>query len=306
MAQGNMLEGKVVLVTGAGGGIGRDIALQCAAQGARVVVNDLGASVSGEGGDAWPAQRVVEEIRSAGGEATANTDSVSEVASANRIVQTAMDVFGRIDVVVNNAGILRDRFFHKMSVDEFDTVIKVHLYGGFYVSRAAASHFKEQGSGAYVHMTSTSGLIGNFGQANYAAAKLGIAALSKSIALDMLKFNVRSNCIAPFAWSRMIGSIPTETPEEKARVARIQQMTPAKIAPVAVYLASDAARAVNGQIFAVRNNEIFLMSQPRPERSVHRSEGWTAETVASHAMPALQANFYSLDRSGDVFTWDPV
>ncbi len=306
MAQGNMLEGKVVLVTGAGGGIGRDIALQCAAQGARVVVNDLGASVSGEGGDAGPAQRVVEEIRAAGGEATANTDSVSEVASANRIVQTAMDVFGRIDAVVNNAGILRDRFFHKMSVDEFDTVIKVHLYGGFYVSRAAATHFKEQGSGAYVHMTSTSGLIGNFGQANYAAAKLGIAALSKSIALDMLKFNVRSNCIAPFAWSRMIGSIPTETPEEKARVARIQQMTPAKIAPVAVYLASDAARAVNGQIFAVRNNEIFLMSQPRPERSVHRSEGWTAETVASHAMPALQANFYSLDRSGDVFTWDPV
>lgn len=306
MAQGNMLEGKVVLVTGAGGGIGRDIALQCAAQGAKLVVNDLGASVAGEGGDAGPAQRVVEEIRAAGGEATANTDSVSDVTSANRMVQTALDVFGRIDAVVNNAGILRDRFFHKMSVDEFDAVIKVHLYGSFYVSRAAANHFKEQGSGAYVHMTSTSGLIGNFGQANYAAAKLGIAALSKSIALDMQKFNVRSNCIAPFAWSRMIGSIPTETPEEKARVARIQQMTPAKIAPIAVYLASDAAHEVTGQIFAVRNNEIFLMSQPRPERSVHRSEGWTPETVASHAMPALKASFYGLDRSGDIFTWDPV
>ena len=301
-----MLEGKVVLVTGAGGGIGRDIALQCAAQGARLVVNDLGASVAGEGGDAGPAQRVVEEIRAAGGEATANTDSVSDVTSANRMVQTALDVFGRIDAVVNNAGILRDRFFHKMSVDEFDAVIKVHLYGSFYVSRAAANHFKEQGSGAYVHMTSTSGLIGNFGQANYAAAKLGLAALSKSIALDMQKFNVRSNCIAPFAWSRMIGSIPTETPEEKARVARIQQMTPAKIAPIAVYLASDAAHEVTGQIFAVRNNEIFLMSQPRPERSVHRSEGWTPETVASHAMPALKASFYGLDRSGDIFTWDPV
>ena len=306
MAQGNMLEGKVVLVTGAGGGIGRDIALQCAAQGARLVVNDLGASVAGEGGDAGPAQRVVEEIRAAGGEATANIDSVSDVTSANRMVQTALDVFGRIDAVVNNAGILRDRFFHKMSVDEFDAVIKVHLYGSFYVSRAAANHFKEQGSGAYVHMTSTSGLIGNFGQANYAAAKLGLAALSKSIALDMQKFNVRSNCIAPFAWSRMIGSIPTETPEEKARVARIQQMTPAKIAPIAVYLASDAAHEVTGQIFAVRNNEIFLMSQPRPERSVHRSEGWTPETVASHAMPALKASFYGLDRSGDIFTWDPV
>ena len=306
MNPGSMLDGKVVVITGAGGGIGRDIALQCAAQGARVVVNDLGASVAGEGADAGPAQRVVEEIRAAGGQATASTDSVSDVTGANRIVQTALDVFGRIDVVVNNAGILRDRFFHKMSADEFDAVIKVHLYGGFYVSRAAANHFKEQGSGAYVHMTSTSGLIGNLGQANYAAAKLGIAALSKSIALDMQKFNVRSNCIAPFAWSRMIGSIPTETPEEKARVARIQQMTPAKIAPVAVYLASDAAQGVSGQIFAVRNNEIFLMSQPRPERSVHRSEGWTPETVASHAMPALKASFYPLDRSGDVFTWDPV
>ena len=306
MSQGNMLEGKVVVVTGAGGGIGRDIALQCAAQGARLVINDLGASVAGEGGDAGPAERVAAEIRAAGGEAAANTDSVSDVSSANRIVQTALDVYGRIDAVVNNAGILRDRFFHKMSADEFDSVIKVHLYGGFYVSRAAANHFKEQGSGAYVHMTSTSGLIGNFGQANYAAAKLGIAALSKSIALDMQKFNVRSNCIAPFAWSRMIGSIPTDTPEQQARVAKIQQMTPAKIAPVAVYLLSDAAREVNGQIFAVRNNEIFLMSQPRPERSVHRSEGWTPETVASHAMPALKSGFYALDRSGDVFTWDPV
>ena len=306
MSQGNMLEGKVVVVTGAGGGIGRDIALQCAAQGARLVINDLGASVAGEGGDTGPAERVAAEIRAAGGEAATNTDSVSEVTGANRIVQTALDVYGRIDAVVNNAGILRDRYFHKMSVDEFDAVIKVHLYGGFYVSRAAASHFKEQGSGAYVHMTSTSGLIGNFGQANYAAAKLGLAALSKSIALDMQKFNVRSNCIAPFAWSRMIGSIPTDTPEQQARVAKIQQMTPAKIAPVAVYLLSDAAREVNGQIFAVRNNEIFLMSQPRPERSVHRSEGWTPETVASHAMPALKSGFYGLDRSGDVFTWDPV
>ena len=306
MSQGTMLEGKVVVVTGAGGGIGRDIALQCAAQGARLVINDLGASVAGEGGDTGPAERVAAEIRAAGGEAAANTDSVSDVTGANRIVQTALDVYGRIDAVVNNAGILRDRFFHKMSVDEFDAVIKVHLYGGFYVSRAAATHFKEQGSGAYVHMTSTSGLIGNFGQANYAAAKLGLAALSKSIALDMQKFNVRSNCIAPFAWSRMIGSIPTDTPEQQARVAKIQQMTPAKIAPVAVYLLSDAAREVNGQIFAVRNNEIFLMSQPRPERSVHRSEGWTPETVASHAMPALKAGFYALDRSGDVFTWDPI
>ena len=302
----NMVQGKVVVVTGAGGGIGRDIALAMVREGAKVVVNDIGASVAGEGNDAGPAQSVVNEIKALGGEAVANTDSVSEPASAGRIIQAALDTFGRIDVVVNNAGILRDRFFHKMSVDEFDAVIKVHLYGGYYVSRAAATHFKEQGSGNFIHMTSTSGLIGNFGQANYSAAKLGITALSKSIALDMQKFNVRSNCIAPFAWSRMIGSIPTETEAEKARVERIKQMTPAKIAPLAVALASDVTAGTNGQVFAVRNNEIFLMSQPRPERSVHRSEGWTPETVASHALPALKANFYDLDRSGDVFTWDPV
>jgi NAD(P)-dependent dehydrogenase (short-subunit alcohol dehydrogenase family) len=301
-----MMENKVVIVTGAGGGIGRDIALAMAREGAKVVVNDVGASVSGEGNDVGPAQQVVDEIRAAGGAATANTDSVADATAAARIVTTALEAYGRLDAVINNAGILRDRFFHKMSVEEFDAVIKVHLYGSYFVSRAAANHFKEQQSGAFVHMTSTSGLIGNFGQANYAAAKLGVMALSKSIALDMQKFNVRSNCIAPFAWSRMIGSIPTETDAEKARVERMKQMTPAKIAPLAVALASDAGHDVTGQVFAIRNNEIFLMSQPRPIRSVHRGEGWTPETVAQHALPALRGSFYALDRSSDVFTWDPV
>ncbi len=306
MSTSPMLEGKVVVVTGAGGGIGRDMALAMAAAGARLVVNDIGASVAGEGSDSAPAQKVVAEIRAAGGEAVANTDSVAEAASAQRIVDAALDQFGRIDGVVNNAGILRDRFFHKMGLDEWDAVIKVHLYGAYHVSRAAAPHFKQQGSGNYIHMTSTSGLIGNFGQANYSAAKLGIVALSKSIALDMQKFNVRSNCIAPFAWSRMIGSIPVDTPEQEARVERIKQMTPAKIAPLAICLASDLSADTNGQIFAVRNNEIFLISQPRPVRSVHRSEGWTPESVAAHALPALRAMYYPLDRSADVFSWDPV
>ena len=301
-----MMQDKVVVVTGAGGGIGRDIALAMAAAGAKVVVNDIGTSTTGEGTDAGPAQKVVDEIKAAGGTAVANTDSVSEANTASNIVQCAVDTFGRIDGIVNNAGILRDRFFHKMSLDEWDAVIKVHLYGSYYMSRAAANHFKEQESGALVHMTSTSGLIGNLGQANYAAAKLGLTALSKSIALDMAKFNVRSNCIAPFAWSRMIGSIPTDTPEQQARVAKIQQMTPNKIAPLAVYLLSDAAKDVNAQVFAVRNNEIFLMSQPRPLRSVHRSEGWTPEAIAEHGMPAMKASFVPMDRSADVFSWDPV
>src|SRR5471030_2535981 len=301
-----MLQDKVVVVTGAGGGIGRDFALAMAAKGAKVVVNDVGASVSGEGKDAGPAQKVVDEIKAKGGIAVANTESVAEWEAANRIIKTAIDTFGRIDVVVNNAGILRDRFFFNMSVEEWKAVIDVHLNGSFYVARAAAPYFKSQASGRYINMTSTSGLIGNFGQANYAAAKLGIVGLSKSMALDMAKYNVTSNCISPFAWSRMIGTIPAETPDQKARVEKLKTMETAKIAPMAVYLASDASQHVTGQIFGVRANEIFLMSQSRPLRSVHRSEGWTPETIATHAIPAMQAHFYKLDRSQDVFSWDPT
>jgi NAD(P)-dependent dehydrogenase (short-subunit alcohol dehydrogenase family) len=301
-----MLEGKVAIVTGAGGGIGREIALAMGAAGAKVVVNDIGASLAGEGADQGPAERVAGEIRAGGGAGVASTDSVSTWAGANRIVETALDAFGRVDCVVNNAGILRDRLFHKMTVEDWEAVIQVHLMGSFYVSRAAATHFRAQESGAYVHMTSTSGLIGNVGQANYAAAKLGVAALSKSIALDMQRFNVRSNCISPFAWSRMIASIPAESPEAQARVAKLQRMEAGKIAPMAVFLASDAARDVTGQIFAVRANEIFLMSQPRPVRSVHRAEGWTAEAIAEHALPALRPSFAPLEVSADVFSWDPI
>ena len=301
-----MLAGKVVVVTGAGGGIGRDFALAMAAAGASVLVNDLGTSVKGEGASRAPAEQVVAEIRAAGGTAQANADSVADWASANRIVQAALDHYGRVDALVNNAGILRDRFFFNMALEEWRAVIDVHLNGSFYVARAAAPHFKSQESGAYIHMTSTSGLVGNLGQANYAAAKLGIVGLSKSIALDMAKYNVRSNCIAPFAWSRMIGSIPTETPDQQARVEKLKSMQTAKIAPLAVYLASDQARDVSGQIFAVRANEIFLMSQNRPLRAVHREGGWSAEAIAAHAIPALRAHFYALERSQDVFSWDPL
>ncbi|QOT79843.1 SDR family NAD(P)-dependent oxidoreductase [Cupriavidus basilensis] len=301
-----VMAGKVALVTGAGGGIGRGVALELAKAGAKVVVNDIGVSLTGEGGDAGPAQRVVDEIVAAGGIAVANTDSVSSWQGANAIVQCAIDNFGRIDAVVNNAGNLRDRMFFKMNEEEWRSVIDVHLNGTFFVSRAAANHFKDQESGAYVHMTSTSGLIGNLGQANYSAAKLGIAALSKSIALDMARFNVRSNCIAPFAWSRMTSSIPSETPEEKARVAKLQKMEANKVAPMAAFLASDAAHEVNAQIFAVRANEIMLMSQPRPVRSVHMSEGWTPESIAQIAIPAMRNSFFKLERSPDVISWDPI
>jgi len=297
---------KVVVVTGAGGGIGRAIALGMAAAGAKVVVNDLGVSLDGAGGSAGPAQKVVDEIRAAGGTAVANTDSVATAAGGAQIVQCAIDNFGRIDGVVNNAGNLRDRMFHKMNEEEWRQVLDVHLNGTFYVSRAAANYFRDQEGGALVNMTSTSGLIGNFGQSNYSAAKMGIVGLSKSIALDMGRYNVRSNCIAPFAWSRMTSSIPAETPEEKARVAKLQKMEVEKIAPLAVYLVSDAAKEVTAQIFAVRANEIMLFSQPRPIRSVHQSEGWTPESIAEIAMPAMRNSFYKLERSPDVICWDPI
>ena len=301
-----MVDGKVVVVTGSGGGIGKGIALLMAAHGAKVVVNDIGAALDGSGHDDGPAAATVREIKAAGGEAVANTDSVADPKGAERLIRTGLDAFGRIDAVVNNAGILRDRIFHRMSLDEWRAVIDVHLNGSFHVSKAAANHFKEQGSGAFVHFTSTSGLVGNLGQANYSAAKMGIVGLSKSIALDMAKFGVRSNAIAPFAWSRMIGSIPITDEVQKARVAKLQSMTPDKIAPLVVYLCSDAAKEVTGQIFSVRNNEIFLMSQPRPLRSVQAGGGWTPESIAEHAMPALKASFYDLDVSADVFSWDPV
>ncbi len=307
MSENNqLLEGKTVLVTGAGRGIGRGIAMLMAKYGANVVVNDLGGSATGEGADAGPADEVVTEIKAAGGNAIANGGSVSSWDDAHEMIQMAVDNFGGIDVIVNNAGILRDVIFHKMTESDFDAVIDVHLKGSFNVARAAATQFRKQQSGSMIHFTSTSGLIGNFGQANYSAAKLGIAALSKSIALDMSRYNVRSNCISPFAWSRLIGTIPSDTPEQQARLAKIKQMQPEDQAPLAVYLASDLSKDVTGQIFGVRRNEIFLMSQSRPIRSAHKSDGWTPQSISERAIPALESSFFKLERSAEVFSWDPI
>jgi NAD(P)-dependent dehydrogenase (short-subunit alcohol dehydrogenase family) len=302
----NIVAGKVAIVTGAGRGIGRGIALLLAQEGARVVVCDIGASLDGAGTDAGPAQTVVNEIKKAGGAAIASTLSISDPGNAEKIVAAALDAFGRVDILVNNAGILRDRIFHRMSWSDWSDVINVHLHGSFAMSRACASHFREQNSGSFVHMTSTSGLVGNFGQANYMAAKMGIVGLSRGIALDMARFNVRSNCIAPFAWTRMIDSIPAETEQERERVARIREMTPEKIAPLTVYLASDRAEGVTGQIFSVRNNEIYLFNQNRPIRTIHRSDGWTPEKLDAQLKGAFAPSFTPLERSGDVFSWDPV
>ena len=300
------LKGKVAIVTGAGGGIGREIALALAAEGVSIVVNDIGVSLTGEGGSESPAQETSGLITQKGGKAVISSESVSSWNSAQLIIKKALDTFGKIDIVVNNAGILRDTIFHKMDPADWENVINVHLNGSFYVSRAAAPFFREQNSGSFVHMTSTSGLIGNFGQANYSAAKLGIAGLSKSIALDMSRYNVRSNCIAPFAWSRMTNSIPSNTDAEKERVERLKKMTPDKNAPLAVFLASEAAKEVTGQIFSARLNELFIYNQNRPVKSIHSENGWTPEGIAERAFPAFKNSMTPNERSGDVFSWDPI
>ncbi|HET6183573.1 MAG TPA: SDR family oxidoreductase [Acetobacteraceae bacterium] len=301
-----LLEGKVAVVTGAGRGIGRAIALCMAEHGAKVVVNDVGAAVTGEGHDETPAQEVVRLIdQSRGrGSAVVSTDSVAEWESAQRIVQAALDNFGRIDIVVNNAGILRDRMFHYMSPEEFDAVMKVHLYGAFYVSRAAVTHFRKQEAGAFVHMTSTSGLIGSVGQVNYGAAKLGIAGLSRNIAMDMQRYKIRSNCIGPHAWSRMIETVPGMTEEQMQE--RANRTRPDQVAQLATFLASDAAAEISGQILGARGNEIYLYCQPRPIRIMHRGDGWTPEKMRDHLLPAIRTSLTPLERTRDVYSWDAI
>jgi NAD(P)-dependent dehydrogenase (short-subunit alcohol dehydrogenase family) len=296
-----MLQGKVVVITGSGGGIGRELALAFAAYGASVVVNDVSKASDGIAA----AQGVVAQITTAGGKAAASTDSVAEWDGGVRIVECALDNFGRIDCVVNNAGIVRDSLFHHMSREDWCTVVDVHLNGSFFVARAAAPHFKAQNSGSFVHMTSTSGLIGNIGQGNYSAAKMGIVALSKSIALDMAKFNVRSNCIVPWALTPLTASLP-QTRENLPRIEKMKRMDPAKIAPLVMFLASDAASGVSGQIFGVRANEIYLFSQIRMIRSVHRADGWTPETIVEQAMPAFEASFFANVPSEELTPWDAI
>ena len=301
-----MLKGKVAVVTGAARGVGREIAILMARQGARVVVNDYGGSEVGTGSDRKPADEVVEEIRRAGGEAVANYESVATMAGGQSIIKSAMDAFSRVDIVVNNAGILRDRMIFNMSEEEWDAVINTHLKGTFAVTRAAAPIMREQKWGRFINMTSTSGLIGNVGQANYAAAKLGIFGLTKATALDMARYNVTANCISPFAWTRMIGTIPTETEAQKARVEKVKKLSPAHIAPVAAFLASDAAKDVTGQVFGVRGKEIMLFSHERPIMRVHLDEGWTAERLAEMFPGTLQHHLVPLETSGQYFNYDPL
>lgn len=304
-----VLDGKTVIVTGAGRGIGRDCALLAAREGAKVLVNDLGGGMAGgesDAGDAGPAELVAQEIRAAGGDAASNSDSVALMQGAQNMFEQAMDTFGGLHAVINPAGILRDKMFHKMSEEDWDVVIDVHLKGSFNMCRATVEHFRAQEDGAYVLFTSTSGIIGNIGQANYAAAKMGIAGLSRLVAMEGARKNVRSNVIAPFAFTRMIESIPVKDEAGAARMERMKQLTRSdQIAPPAIAMCADPE--TSGQIFSVRGNEVFLMSQPRILRGLANTEGWTAEDLINRAFKTMKGSYFGVEENtGYVFNTEPV
>jgi NAD(P)-dependent dehydrogenase (short-subunit alcohol dehydrogenase family) len=294
-----ILEAKVVWVTGAGNGIGKDCALIAAKEGAKVVVNDLGGGIHGDDeGSAGPAEIVAREIRAGGGKAFSNSDSVTSLKAMEALRDQTLKEFGGLHGVMNPAGILRDAMFHKMTEADWDKIIEVHLKGHFNVCRSTIEHFREQQDGSYALFTSTSGLIGNIGQTNYAAAKLGIMGLSRVLAMEGAKFNVRSNIIAPVAWTRLTQSVPIR---DEAQAKRREQMAalirPDQPAKLAVALVSDLAKNVSGQIFGARGETIELYSQPRVIMDLTKQEGWTPESIASEAFGKMKEKFFPVSRS---------
>ncbi len=273
------LEGRVAVVTGAGRGIGRGEALALASEGAKVVVNDLGGAVDGTGASTSPADSVVAEIKKMGGEAVANYDSVATMQGAENIIKTAIDKFGRIDILVNNAGILRDRMLFNMTEEDWDLVLKVHLYGHFYTIRAASRCFRQQRYGRIINTSSVAGLYATtYGQANYGAAKEGIVGLTRKVARDMGRYGVTCNCIRPSAGTRLTLSDEMKTARPES-VARFESLKPEDIAPLVVWLASDDAANVNGRVFYVETGRIGLYSEPVLEKQLVKVGAWTIDEL---------------------------
>jgi NAD(P)-dependent dehydrogenase (short-subunit alcohol dehydrogenase family) len=272
-----LLEGKVAVVTGAGRGIGRAVALDLARAGARVVVNDYGVAVDGSEPSDGPAQEVVDEIKRGGGDAVAVFETVTTMEGGERIIKTALDQFGKLDILVCVAGILRERMIFNMPEDDWDAVIATHLKGHFACMKPATIVMRQQRSGRIITFTSSAGLDGSPGQPNYSAAKEGIVGLTRSTALAMSRYNVTCNSIAPSAATRMTAR-SVGTPSERRRPGGPGQ--PEDIAPVVTFLASDQAAHITGQVVGVSNNRVWIYSQPRALRGVVREGGWTAESLA--------------------------
>jgi NAD(P)-dependent dehydrogenase (short-subunit alcohol dehydrogenase family) len=292
-----MLEGRVAICAGAGRGVGAEVAKLMAAHGAKIVINDPGVSGSGEGGgDQAPAEEIVAEIKAKGGDAVANYGSVAKYDDCVAMVQQARDAFGGLHIVFNPAGILRDRMFHNMFPDEWQAVLDVHLTGHFNVNRAAINLFRDQGFGRMIMVSSTSGVVGNVGQANYGAAKMGIVALARIVAMENASKGITANVVLPSADTRMTRGVPTPKDPAAAalRAERLRRSPANAIAPLCVYLASEQAAHVNGQVFHQRGGELSLYSLPHPIRMVHRHGGWTPETIAEVGMPALAPQFTAL------------
>ena len=279
---GDRLKGKVAIVTGAGGGIGRGHALALASEGAKLVVNDLGGAVDGSGSSSSAASKVAEEIKAAGGEAVANHDSVTSEEGGENIIKTAVDAFGKLDILVNNAGILRDRMVFNMSPEEWDSVLKVHLYGHFNTTRPACVLFRQQKSGRIINTSSTSGL-GNRGQSNYAAAKEGIVGFTRTVAIEMGRYGVTCNAIRPNAGTRMTMSDDMKQAAERSGrgelVKYMESMKPEDIAPLIVWLASDDSANVNGRTFFVQTGRIALFSEPIQEKVIEKQGGFTIDEL---------------------------
>jgi NAD(P)-dependent dehydrogenase (short-subunit alcohol dehydrogenase family) len=273
------LAGKVAIVTGAGRGIGRGEALALASEGAKVVVNDLGGAVDGSGASTSPAEEVVAEIKKLGGGAVANYDSVATEQGGQNIIKTAVDTFGRVDILVNNAGILRDRMLFNMTEEDWDTVLKVHLYGHFHTIRAVSPLFRQQRYGRIVNTASVAGLNATtYGQANYGAAKEGIVGLTRKVARDMGRYGVTCNCVRPNAGTRLTLSDEMKKARPEA-MARFQEMKPEGIAPLVVWLASDHAANVNGRTFFVERGRVGLYSEPVLEKQLVKPGGWTIDEL---------------------------
>ena len=302
-----ILEGKTILVTGGGRGIGRECALAAAKYGAKVLVNDLGGGMaSTEDGSIGPAQEVVNEIRAAGGTAAANGGNVAKIEDVAQMVEQAKDELGGLHGVINPAGILRDLTLHKMTEADWDSVLAVHLRGSFNIVKTTIEHFREQREGSYVLFGSTAGLIGNVAQANYAAAKMGIVGLSRVVAIEGQSRNIRSNVLAPFAWTRMMDSVVPQNDEQAARLDRMKKtMRADQVAEFAVALCAPSAD-ISGQIYAVRGDEILLFSQPRPIRSVSRIGGWDVNSILEAGLPSLKPSNIELCVPAAVFPYDPI